>query len=515
MNECNFCGYRINQDNPNIQSCSKWVRADDYNLPCTPSDGEVGGPPTSDSDNCINIDCPSHCFYPYTKDVYNSPASDDEYYDSVGLFPDYNYLFDNSDALSAYVRHASNPELLKADIRQYDNQNVPQDLNLQCGPLATPDDGETLNFPPLPTEEVLREIINYKVDIQNRGINWGTIKYTDKLVELYGSDINDAQTEVVIGTFTVPITPNGIELEWWERQQLNENQLMAPIPSNIAIFTSLDNIHEMTGGILEYVFPGHSRDSMVIEEVYDWLMKNNIDSMMGDVVIPEDGFTMGGFFGVTSDEVTQRDFEICMNQLLITEHDDNEFIRRINTYSNLTELGESANRKDLLYVESKIIKFLTLQPYEVSKCFDIIYITDEICEIGLTKNPTKMIGQLLKLNTDNIDDENYSENMRIVSNRLLKYLPDMINKIISIAEYYENKKCNNELHKNTILLKEIYTNLFKNNLMNDFIFPNLGITEFFEDFQKNIFTKIILLLFISYLITQLIKLFKVNVSINK
>ena len=48
-----------------------------------------------------------------------------------------------------------------------------------------------------------------------------------------------------------------------------------------------------------------------------------------------------------------------MNQLMMTEHDDDEYIKRINTYNNLTDLGDPNNRKDLLYVEAKIIKFLS------------------------------------------------------------------------------------------------------------------------------------------------------------
>jgi hypothetical protein len=514
MNDCNFCAYRIKEDDRSNQTCSKWVRNDDFSIPCTPSDGEIGGPPSSDSDNCVRMDCPAHCFYPYTKDVYNSPASDDEYYDTLGLFPDYNALTDNPELLSSYVRHANNPELLKTELREYDSLSVPDNLDLKCGILDTPDENETVNFPALPSQEVLREIVEHNVDLQNRGTNWATIKYTDKLVELYSEFINEAQTEVIIGDFTIPITENGIELEWWEREPLlNEDQLRRPLPQHISEYQSLESIHSITGGVLEYAFSGHTVDTMVIEEIYGWLRLNNIETELNQDGSQNNNYTMASFFGITADEVTDRDFQICMNELLITEHDDNEFIKRISLYDNLSELGDGNHRQDLLYVESKIIKFLTIQPYELKTCFDIVYITNDICEVGLTKNPTKMLGSLLKLNTDNVDDENYDENMRIVSNRLLKYLPEIIEKIIDISEYYEDYKCNGEIHKNTKLLKEIYSSLFEQSLTQR-SFPSLGITEFFDDFHKNIFTKIILLIFIAYLISQFIHLFKVNVNIK-
>ena len=53
------------------------------------------------------------------------------------------------------------------------------------------------------------------------------------------------------------------------------------------------------------------------------------------------------------------------------------------------------------------------------------------------------------MNTDNVDDDKYDDNMRVLTKRLLKHLPNMIKKVIEIAEYYEKQKCNGQLHKNT------------------------------------------------------------------
>ena len=78
-----------------------------------------------------------------------------------------------------------------------------------------------------------------------------------------------------------------------------------------------------------------------------------------------------------------------------------------------------------------------------------------------------------------------------------------------------NKTCNHNLTKNTILLKEIYTNLFEKNNRLSFEYPDLGIIEFFQDFQRNIFTKSVLLIFIAFIITQFIGLFSIQYNINK
>ena len=62
-------------------------------------------------------------------------------------------------------------------------------------------------------------------------------------------------------------------------------------------------------------------------------------------------------------------------------------------------------------------------------------------------------------------------------------------------------------------VKEIHSNLFlQNNMKIDL--PSLGIGEFFRDFEENIYTKIILLVFIAYVVTQFIRLFTVNLNLS-
>lgn len=514
MNDCNFCRYMQNDDDVSQQNCSKWVNSDNFDIPCNPENGELGGAP-GPNENCQKLECPAHCQYPYTKNVYNEDVIPDDYYDTINqTFPAYNFLNDNPEDLNTYLVSATNTENVRPEILSYDNQNVPENLDLKCGALLTPDDeGEIYNFPSLPSEEILRQTISYNIDYMNLGIDWGKIKQTDKLNEEYGSEINEVDGNVVINDFTIEIAENGIELEWWDRSlQLSNEDLMNPLPVNIREYQTLENIHSLTGGVLSLVFPEHTISTMVIEEVYDWLMKNNLERNEESSTNENTQFTMADFFGITTDQVTNRDFEICINQLMMTEHDDDDHLRRINNFNNLSDLGNPDNRKDLLYIEAKILKFMIIDPSKMSDCFDIVYLTDEVCNIGLTSNATQMLGRFLKMNTDNVDDENYDENMRVLTKRLLKYLPNMIKKIIEIAENYEKQKCNGELHKNTKLLKEIYNNLFlKMNMKIDL--PSLNFGGFFQDFEQNIFTKIILLIFIAYIISHFIKLFNINIGL--
>ena len=510
MNDCNFCRYIVNDTDSSKQTCSKWVKDDEFTVPCRPEGGEPGDPPSSDNDNCMKMECPQHCQYPYTKPAYKEEGALEEHYDNVGLFPSYSFLNETPDSLDTYISNSTNEDNIKEEYRTYTSSTVPQGLNLKCGDLVVPEGENSIDFPDLPSENELRGSITHTIELQTNGINWGSLKRTDKLNQDYSDQINEAGTEVVINDYTIPISENGIELEWWTRSQLTEEELKSPLPETIRDYQTLEHIHSITGGILEYVFSDHSVENMVTEEIYDWLMKNELET--GDGETTQGKFTMASFFGINVDDVTNRDFEICMNQLMMTEHDDDEYLKRINSYQYLTDLGDPNNRKDLLYVEAKITKFLIIDPSDVGDCFDIVYLTDEICETGVTSNATKIMGNFLKLNTDNVDDETYDEKMRVLTARLLKFLPKMVEKIIEIAEYYEKQKCSDEIHKSTKLLKEIYSSLFKENTMK-LEMPNLGLKEFFRDFQENIFTKGILLIFIAFLVTQFIKLFNVNVNL--
>ncbi len=512
MNDCNLCRYIRNQNDPTKQSCSKWVLSDDFDTPCNKGENPGDPPLTLPDSDCQPLECPGHCQYPYTKQVYNDEDHPSEHYDNLGENPAFRYLNNNSDALELYLNNATNNDMIKESLRSYNAENVPENLNLICGDLLTPEGEDSYDFPDLPTSDVLRQTIEYNVNNLNNGIDWSAIKRTDLSVSEL--NIQPTDTSVVINDYTIPVSDSGIELEWWTRTQLSNDQLKAPLPVNLRGYDDiLENIHRITGGTLEYVFPGHTVGNMVIEQIYDWLMKNNLQRQGDGGDTPSEKFTMSQFFGISTDDVTNRDFETCMNQLLMTEHDDDEYLRRINTYTHLTDLGDPNNRKDLLYVEAKIIKFLVIEPSDIGDCLDIVYLTDEVCEIGLTSNPTQMMGKFLKMNTDNVDDEKYDDKMRLLTKKLLKYLPDIIKKIIDISEYYENQKCNDELHKNTKLLKEIYSSLFTQNSMK-IDMPNLGIGDFFKDFEENIYTKIILLIFIAYVVTQFIRLFTVNLNLT-
>lgn len=206
--------------------------------------------------------------------------------------------------------------------------------------------------------------------------------------------------------------------------------------------------------------------------------------------------------------------EDCINKLMMTEHNDAEHISRMKKYTQLHQYGDPKNRSDLLYLQAKIIRFITLNPKDVFKCLDIVYIIpDDLCDVGLTGDSMKVLANLLDVDVS-VDNKTQLKHTKTVYDLLVKYIPDVMKQIIDISEEYESNKCNGKAHVNTTMMKNIYKNLFINNNMTSFMMPDLGISDFFIDFKQNILTKVILLAFIAYVISKLVNLFKIQYNIQ-
>jgi len=361
-------------------------------------------------------------------------------------------------------------------------------------------------------------------------IDWNSIKLTDGVTSLYEGELNEANTAVSINGYTIPISETGIEVEWWENNSLTETEILNMIPENIRRYIDLGSIHQEKGGLLGHVFDDHNVNNMIREEVIDWLEVRGIDAPEINIVsapsvdmvtedVSEDSqdkkISMSKFFGVSEGQASSREFEECMNKMMKTKHEDSYYLDKLSKMTHITDLGDPKNLSELGYVESKIIKFILIKQEEIGECFDLIYIDDSLCQSGMSTSAVEILGYLLKMNTDNIGDDRYVEKLKVVSDKLLKYMPDVIAKVIEISENYEKKKCNGEVHRNTLLLKQMYDNLTKKNNQLDFKAPDLGIFDFFKDFQENIITKVILLIFIAFVISQILNLFKVQYNINK
>jgi hypothetical protein len=418
------------------------------------------------------------------------------------------------------------------------------------------------------------------------GIVWNHIKFTPLLEKLHSNGMNQDKTIVIIRGYSIPISDEGIELEWWsEKRNLSEEELKRPIPIYLRDYVDLKTIHSSTAASLEHIFPDHSYENMVFQQVYDWLKKRRYDiqqtiveyndnlkeEMMNRALEKaglqpleeEEGVNEGGdiiegqaLLGEEEEEVTEEEvaeetpepnqtslelaseglplllwntilgrdvekdeyyvqLEDCINKKMMTEHNDEEHIQIIRELADISDLGDPKNRSHLLYVQAKIIRFLSLDANEIKECLDIIYIVpDDLCEQGLSGDPMRIIGSFLNIDTKITNDKTKMKNYYTVMNTLAKYAPDIVKQVVEISRSYEKNRCNGEIHPNTVLLQNIHENMFVNQNKLAMSLPDLGLSEFFFDFKQNILTKVILLAFVAYLISKIISLFQIQYNIR-
>ena len=125
-----------------------------------------------------------------------------------------------------------------------------------------------------------------------------------------------------------------------------------------------------------------------------------------------------------------------------------------------------------------------------------------------------LLGKVINLETDGGDG--FEENMKVVENRLGKYVPDIVEKIIKMKnEKYENDNCT-RLSDNTMMLKRLQPRIMKKNASHEeYEMPEIDfdIKGFIEGFQTNMLTKTIFLAFLAYIVGKIISLFSVSYNV--
>ena len=203
----------------------------------------------------------------------------------------------------------------------------------------------------------------------------------------------------------------------------------------------------------------------------------------------------------------------CFNNLFEIEGDNSVNIDKITSMRNLYELGDSNNMEELMYVENKIKKFILTDPHHISECLDLYNFAQDFCETGISNELIPLLGKIVNLETNG--GEGFEENMKVVENRLGKYVPDIVEKLIEISEKYEKNNCS-DVSNNTMILKRLHPRIMKKNASHEeYEMPEIDfdVKGFIEGFQTNMLTKTIFLAFLAYIIGKIIGLFTVNYSV--
>ena len=203
----------------------------------------------------------------------------------------------------------------------------------------------------------------------------------------------------------------------------------------------------------------------------------------------------------------------CFNNLFEIEGDNSVNIDKIKSMRHLYELGDSNNMEELMYVENKIKKFILTDPHHISECLDLYNFAQDFCDRGISNELIPLLGKIVNLETSG--GEGFEENMKVVENRLGKYVPDIVEKLIEISEKYEKNNCSN-VSDNTMILKRLHPRIMKKNASHEeYEMPEIDfdVKGFIEGFQTNMLTKTIFLAFLAYIIGKIISLFSVNYSV--
>ena len=219
-------------------------------------------------------------------------------------------------------------------------------------------------------------------------------------------------------------------------------------------------------------------------------------------------------FMITKDDNDGHLLESNLNALLDTDVDPSKeeiIIERLGNYTSILQLGEHPD--DIRYIEKKIMKFLGTNTEDFVDVFMHHVSINSLCPDGFATRPMDILGNLLKLNIDSkIDNRELIAEKQVIK-RLLKYVPSLMRKVLDISERLEVVTCD-RVCKKTQLYLEIYKDLFIDSNVLKFDLPDLGIVDFFKDFNRNIYTKIILLIFIGFIVSRIISLFSVNVAVK-
>jgi hypothetical protein len=438
-----------------------------------------------------------------------------KYYNSQGE------IFDEDSTLQQGVS-------LSTDLTQgvYGGMDITEGEN--CGSLKRPSDeyvNHHVKFPDPPDFDDFLEIVKNQMELTGE-INWFAINPISygQLDNILGGTINSDNTTITINDITIPFSNNGISLQWWNNDS-QTGELVDPSDERISQLGDEEAIINKTFGsdnpLYDYLTTNPPQNHDFTRICEQQIRDADISSVLS--TSEEDNFIFSFLLNVGPDAEQNRSFERCMNRLMRTPGDnDKEMVPRIKSLDSISELGIDSNSELLDYVERKIKKFLSLTTSQFDKCIEKIEISDNICSQGLFPNAMDMLGQILNMETGrkidpssgdaDTDNEQHEQNIKVVSDRLLKYVPELLKKILEISTTYETDYCG-MISPKTQLLKEIYDNLFKKEISLNI--PDLGLGGFFDDFSDyGIVGKIVLMMFFVFILTQVVSLFKVNVAVS-
>ena len=223
-------------------------------------------------------------------------------------------------------------------------------------------------------------------------------------------------------------------------------------------------------------------------------------------------------------------FSSFKNNLEFKKCIDNKMTEKSNKYYNKTEYDKfmkkiedsnnnflnKMNDSDIDMIVNICKSFEELTPTDIMDCLEKIDIDvklrEKICDGSITLQSVDVLLIVLTffgihINSDNVNNDNVEKVERLVV-RITPYVQRILRKILDMAEYIESNNCDGNISNTTRILEKFYDTLFHTRDPISYPFSDYNIKyDWFDMFNKNIYTKIILLVFVAFIFAQIVKLF--------
>ena len=191
-----------------------------------------------------------------------------------------------------------------------------------------------------------------------------------------------------------------------------------------------------------------------------------------------------------------------------------EFMKKIEDSNN--NFLNKMNDNDIDMIVNICKSFEELTPTDIMDCLEKIDIDvklrEKICDGSITLQSVDVLLIVLTffgihINSDNINNDNVEKVERLVV-MITPYVQKILRKILDMAEYIESNNCDGNISNTTRILEKFYDTLFHTRDPISYPFGDYTIKyDWFDMFNKNIYTKIILLVFVGFIFAQIVKLF--------
>lgn len=237
-------------------------------------------------------------------------------------------------------------------------------------------------------------------------------------------------------------------------------------------------------------------DKLPFDDINNEGIQSNIKDLQGNNLYPK------MYKSLLTELQTNTKFRQCIDEKLgIHLHKDYKKFK-IDVEKKNFKIG-----KYIDFIKSACDEFISLPPDKIRECIDKLnyseVLKNNICEGDITLTMIDSYNLVLEFIGIHINFNELDEGTII---RLTPLIKEVLHKVITTSQYYEQTLCKGKTSKITQNLKTMYNSLFDTRKSIEYPFKNHIKWKWFKPFD-NIFGKVILLIFICFIFAKIVDLF--------